>query len=127
MQEFLSLKQTVRHTGIKRYVLLEFERGNVIEGVERSARGRRVYSEKQVQTLERVARLRSALGIAFEEAGLIAKEMDGRATTVLIPVERLQRLMCTALEGSELRARVAQELDELVRCRAAQIEDAPAA
>lgn len=126
-ERVLSLKQTVRRTGIRRYELLELERGSVLGEVKRCPRGRRVYSERQIQTLECVARLHLTLGLTFEEAGLIAAEIDGREPTVPVPARKLQQLMAEAMDGSDLRARVARELAELLRVRAGQMEDVSAA
>lgn len=110
-----SLKQAVRRTGLTRWQLLHLEERGHIDEVARTGRDRRVYRVDQVELMEDLALLRSALDLSLDEAARVAAEMRGRPGGV--SKERLEDLAAMALRGAEQRTRIARRLADLARSR----------
>jgi DNA-binding transcriptional MerR regulator len=111
----LGLKQVLRRTGLTRWQLIHLEERGLIDGVARTTRDRRVYTAEQVELMEDLAVLRSALGLGLDEAARVASEMRDQRGRV--PRERLEDLAATAMRAAEQRTRLARRLADLARSR----------
>jgi DNA-binding transcriptional MerR regulator len=116
------VKEVMRRTGLSRMQLRYLETRGLLGHVVRSDE-RRIFSERQVQMLDLLARFRE-LGASLDEAAALANERLGGDSRVADA--RLDELLDRAISENERRARVTLELREIRRRRVPVASTTPA-